>query len=191
MCSSDLQPLSFYDKSKALTLFALVTFYYSMDGENWYDRANNNWLNSDVDLCDWQGVNCKLPDRQYSYYEEKEKAAAAAAALEYEEGSYREVGIDERNGKRKLLRHRKISDATPEYVFDLTDKNVDLYEYYEEPFPIDSLVLNANNLCKRNSMLVSDGFHRFPPCVCPVSLYFTGARNYPHLIFSFLSSFCN
>ncbi len=42
--------------SRMTTLFALVTLYHSMDGEGWYVKTN--WLDPEVDLCDWEGVEC-------------------------------------------------------------------------------------------------------------------------------------
>jgi len=49
--------LSPAEKSKASTIFALVTIYYSLNGPDWFVR--NNWLDANVYICEWHGVNCK------------------------------------------------------------------------------------------------------------------------------------
>jgi hypothetical protein len=51
------QQLSHIEKSRVSTVFALVTLYHSTNGDNWY--VKNDWLQSDVDVCEWQGVHCK------------------------------------------------------------------------------------------------------------------------------------
>jgi hypothetical protein len=48
--------LDSYDNFQRLQRFALATFYYATDGENW--RVSNDWL-SDNDECDWlTGIAC-------------------------------------------------------------------------------------------------------------------------------------
>lgn len=42
--------------SRMTTLFALVTLYHAMDGPEW--TVQTNWLEPEVDLCDWVGVEC-------------------------------------------------------------------------------------------------------------------------------------
>ena len=42
--------------SRLTTLFALVTLYHSLDGPEWI--AQTNWLEPEVDCCDWYGVEC-------------------------------------------------------------------------------------------------------------------------------------
>jgi len=49
--------LSPQEKSKASTIFALVTIYYSLNGPDWF--VSNNWLDANVYICEWHGVNCK------------------------------------------------------------------------------------------------------------------------------------
>jgi len=46
-----------------ITIFSLVTFYYSLNGPNWF--VQTNWLQSNTDICDWYGINCETEEKQY------------------------------------------------------------------------------------------------------------------------------
>merc|ERR1712238_434858 len=59
----DDDPLSDKEKSKVITIFSLVTFYYSLNGPNWF--VQTNWLQSNTDICDWYGINCETEEKQY------------------------------------------------------------------------------------------------------------------------------
>jgi hypothetical protein len=46
------------DKYIVLSSFALATLYYATTGDRWTQEAKTNWLEYDVPVCDWAGINC-------------------------------------------------------------------------------------------------------------------------------------
>jgi hypothetical protein len=46
------------DKYIVLSSFALATLYYATTGDRWTQEARTNWLDYDVPVCDWAGINC-------------------------------------------------------------------------------------------------------------------------------------
>ena len=44
------------DSESTVTRFALATFYYSTNGENWTDSTN--WISSAASQCTWYGITC-------------------------------------------------------------------------------------------------------------------------------------
>ena len=46
------------DKYIVLSSFALATLYYGTLGDRWIPEAQINWLQYDVPVCDWVGINC-------------------------------------------------------------------------------------------------------------------------------------
>lgn len=44
------------DSESTVTRFALATFYYSTNGENWTDSTN--WISSTASQCTWYGITC-------------------------------------------------------------------------------------------------------------------------------------
>lgn len=51
------EELDMNEKQRVLTIYALVTFYVALGGDDWL--VNTDWLNPDVDVCSWYGVHCR------------------------------------------------------------------------------------------------------------------------------------
>ena len=50
------EELDHLEAERVRIIYALVTFYLAMGGDNWI--VNTDWLNPDVDVCSWYGVHC-------------------------------------------------------------------------------------------------------------------------------------
>mmetsp|Transcript_20367 Transcript_20367/g.56653 ORF Transcript_20367/g.56653 Transcript_20367/m.56653 type:complete len:450 (-) Transcript_20367:1020-2369(-) len=46
-----------WDENRLKTIFALVTIYHSLAGNDWF--TNGNWLDPTFDVCQWHGVTCQ------------------------------------------------------------------------------------------------------------------------------------
>jgi len=60
--SMELSPL---DESKVTTIIGLVTLYHSTGGPKWIVKTN--WLDPEVDVCEWHGVNCAREKKTARY----------------------------------------------------------------------------------------------------------------------------
>jgi len=132
---ADDESLSDLDASKVCAIFSLVTIYHSLGGEYWFNNKNNNWLKPEVDICEWQGVNCKgdLVPKQYPIARN-----ASATTDNYRDPiSITQVDLDNNTVSNWENAKMVVDDgATP-----LRD-----YEVDDDTVPIHNLNLKANNL---------------------------------------------
>jgi hypothetical protein len=119
MSASD--PLTEYEKSKCITIFSLVSLYHSTDGPNWF--INNNWLNPDVDMCEWHGINCKgelREDLTMNVFNDKGDTAVTSIDLRGDDGG--------RSLRRRMLR-RELQTGAPEVIYDTPLTTDDGFDY--------------------------------------------------------------
>ena len=131
------EPLPASEQSKAITIFSLVTLYYSLDGPKWF--TNKNWLNSEVNVCEWQGVNCQ-----------GELIRKAEDVEQEEEQQQQQLWGGINNQMRFLEGGLDYETESPEILLDEANDDVegDDYTVYDDDvyYDIRSLKLNANNL---------------------------------------------
>jgi Leucine-rich repeat (LRR) protein len=153
--------LSPEEESRASTIFALVTIYYSLNGPDWFVRKN--WLDANVDICEWHGVACKgdlLPKAtiaETAIIGEKEGDTNKQLPPEFENfvplppgdviGPTATFGDD--NFDRDIFINGVDDDGNEEdgdenYYYDFNTDGND--EYFSDKIAIHSLNLKANGL---------------------------------------------
>ena len=79
---------------KMKQLFALVTFYHAMDGNNWFERIQGDWLRYDKDECLWFST-------EFGYFVIQDDGPPIF--IEYEEGEYQNDHVYNPEGGDSIL----------------------------------------------------------------------------------------
>jgi len=140
MLNEELDPL---EKSRVNSIFALVTIYEAMNGDNWHVKTN--WLRPEIDICKWHGVHCE------GELLAKENVAVAEAAAEANknrtpiDNSFAITGPPPGDLDDDTLADDGMF-AVGGFVVDDDDDTIDQGAIGERYFSIHNLELQANNL---------------------------------------------
>ena len=147
-----------YEKSKAITIFSLVSLYYSTNGSNWF--ISTNWLNPAVDICDWHGINCKgelRGDSSMTMNDKKDAAATASTIIAVRNDERRRL-LRRQTTRRMFLQQRELQTGAPEVIYDTPNDDAysygdplgnpadDDYNQVDDYTPADDLVYSTDDL---------------------------------------------